>query len=404
MTSIGDIQAGMYTDTMLPRLDGIGVSLEAIGGALQNLGVSPEVVTPAVQGHYEGTLVRRTSASFQPWFRDYNVGLVLPWLESARTSAKSYDIVHVHTLGPVGLAGLLAAHRAQIPAVLTWHTDVISYRPYYPEVRLGTLVAGITLLALGMKPIDAAHFRCNYQTILRQILSAFDTIIVPTEKAREQISRLGYQQPLEVIPSPTLPLPTPPIGPAALRSQLGISPNAPVLLSVGRLSAEKNQDLLVRAFAILVEELPDARLVLVGARAGRRHIMRLASSLRVDASLSTIGIVQRELLGAYYSIANVFILSSLSETQSLVAQEAEAFGLPVVLVDERLSNSLNRRRLVAKPDPASLASVISQCLVGMSHRQSAQYPSPDIYAPQADTQAKQLFEVYVSLLSRTSLQ
>jgi hypothetical protein len=74
MTPADDIRVGMYTDIMLPRLDGIGVSLEAVGRALRRLGVSVELVTPAVRGAYEGILPRRTIASLRPWMRDYSVG------------------------------------------------------------------------------------------------------------------------------------------------------------------------------------------------------------------------------------------------------------------------------------------------------------------------------------------
>src|SRR5260370_911262 len=79
-----------------------------------------------------GVLPTRQTPSRRLPRRDYRVGLVLPWASNHRVSAKGCDIVHVHTLGPVGLAGLTAAHHAGIPAVLTWHTDLIAYRPYYP--------------------------------------------------------------------------------------------------------------------------------------------------------------------------------------------------------------------------------------------------------------------------------
>jgi 1,2-diacylglycerol 3-alpha-glucosyltransferase len=396
---ISNIRVGMYSDTMLPRLDGIGVSLEAVSNALRYLGVTVEVITPQAQGNYKGTLPRRNIPSFQPWGRDYNVGLVLPWVRSARTSACCYDVVHVHTLGPVGLAGLVAAHRARVPAVLTWHTDVISYRPYYPEIRLDTLIAGITLLFLGMRP-HSGHFRFSHRTVLRQLFSAFDTIVVPTRKAQEEILGLGCQRPTLILPSPTLPLPMSTIGPAVLRRQLGISPEDPVMLSVGRLSPEKNQDLLLRAFAIVEKDHPGTQLVIVGSLLGRRHIMKLAKSLGIDRSIHTPGVVQRDLLGAYYSLASMFVLPSLSETQSLVAQEAEAFALPVVVVDKQLANGVGRPRFVAEPNPTSLARVIRELFVGMSHIESGLNPSPDRYGVRADIHAKSLLDVYASALSR----
>jgi 1,2-diacylglycerol 3-alpha-glucosyltransferase len=387
----------MYTDTMLPRLDGIAVSLEAVGNALEDLGASIEVIGPRRREPYKGTLPNRTITSLRPWGRDYNAGLILPWLRSSQTSAARYDTVHVHTLGPIGLAGLASARYAGVPAILTWHTDVISYRPYYPEVRLGTIVAGATLWFLGVTP-NRGQIRFNHRTALAGVFSLFDTVIVPTPKTRGQVLGLGCQRPIIVLPSPTLPLPVPSITPAILRGRLGIPLRAPVVLSVGRLSAEKNEDLLVQAFAHVRKEYPTAQLVLVGPLAGRRRIMRLANSLGIATSVHAVGVVQRELLGAYYALANVCVIPSLSETQSLVALEAEAFELPVVVADDGLASGPNGLRLLAAPDPISLGCVIHECLVSTPPREDTQYPSPDRYNPRADDQAKGLLSIYESIL------
>jgi 1,2-diacylglycerol 3-alpha-glucosyltransferase len=393
----GRLSVGMYTDTMLPRLDGIAISLEAVGNALEDLGASIEVVGPRQREPYEGTLKSRTVSSLRPWGRDYNAGLILPWLRSSRTSAACYDIVHVHTLGPIGLAGLASAHYAGIPAILTWHTDIVSYRPYYPEVRLGTVVAVATLWYLGVTP-NIARIRFSHRLALRGVFSLLDTVVVPTPKAQGQVLGLGCQRPIIVLPSPTLPLPVPSITPAILRGQLGIPPEAPVILSVGRLSAEKNEDLLVQAFAHLRRTHPTARLVLVGALAGRRRIMRLATNLGIAASVLAVGVVQRESLGAYYDLANVCVIPSLSETQSIVALEAEAFELPVAVVDGGLASGPNGLRYLAEPDPISLGRVIHESLVSTPPPEDTQFPSPDRYNPRADDQAKDLLGIYESIL------
>jgi 1,2-diacylglycerol 3-alpha-glucosyltransferase len=388
----------MYTDTMLPRFDGIAVSLEAVGNALVDLGASIEVVGPRQREPYEGTLQSRTITSLRPWGRDYNAGLILPWLRSSQTSAACYDMVHVHTLGPIGLAGLASARYTGIPAILTWHTDVISYRPYYPEVGLGTIVAGATLWFLGVTP-NIARIKFDHRLALTGVFSLLDTIVVPTPKAQGQVLGLGCRQPTIVLPSPTLPLPVPSITPVILRGRLGIPPGAPVVLSVGRLSAEKNEDLLVQAFAHLRKAHPTARLVLVGALAGRRRIMRLATNLGIAAAVHAVGVVQRESLGAYYALANVCVIPSLSETQSLVALEAEAFGLPVVVVDDGLASGPNGSRFLAGPDSISLGCVIHECLVSTPPREDTQFPSPDRYNPRADDQAKGLLSIYESILA-----
>jgi hypothetical protein len=121
-------------------------------------------------------------------------------------------------------------------------------------------------------------------------------------------------------------------------------------------------------------------------------------SLGISSSVHIVGVVQRELLGAYYRLADVCVLPSLSETQSLVAQEAEAFELPVVVVDEGLVSGPKGLRFFAKPHPIPLALVIKECLASRLPREDIRYPSPEEYAPLARDQAKALLSTYVSAL------
>ena len=394
---VSDLRVGMYSDTILPRPDGIAVSLEAAGIALGQLGLQVEVVGPRMDESYNGSLPVRNVSSFRPWGRDYNVGLVLPWLPSKGTSATNYDLVHVHTLGPVGLAGLAAARRAGIPAVMTWHTDLLAYQKYYPEIRYGAALATITLWLLGTRRMDS-RVGTRYERLARQLLSAFDAIIAPTLKIQEHILGLGCRPPTAVLPSPTLPLPAPQISVAALRGHLGIPPPAPVVLSVGRLSPEKNPELLLRGFALLLQRRPDARLVMVGPPRGSQQLLRLASDLGVAASVHMTGVVGRRLLGAYYYLASVVVVASLTDTQSLVAQEAAAFGVPVVIADERLANRCVQSHFLAKPCPGDLAHTVEQSMANVPYPPTSRYPDPGRYVPERNIHARRLIEVYESVL------
>ena len=108
--------------------------------------------------------------------RDYRIGLALPIGESRRTTARGYDVVHVHTFGPVGLAGLYSAWRHGLPVVVTWHTDLPAYARFSPEVRAGLRASaavsrGRRLLAGRTPPAPST---------LPSALSAVDAVIAVT--------------------------------------------------------------------------------------------------------------------------------------------------------------------------------------------------------------------------------
>ena len=388
----------MYSDTVLPRADGVAVALEALGRALLELNAGIEVVAPREQ--YTGTLPIHQVPAFRPPMRDYHVGLILPWAHTNHLSPKDFDVVHIHTLGPVGLAGLTAAHNAGIPAVLTWHTDLVAYRPYYPELRLGTLMANLTLRRLRPRDHDGLRSRDVVQ-LLRRMWAAFDRVIAPTEKVRQMLEALRCPAPIATLPSPTLPLPSPEYGAEELRRRLGIDPGSPVVLSVGRLSGEKNLDLLVRSFALVKQDFPNAHLVLVGPLRGAHNIRGTAGKLKIDTCVHMPGAVGRDRLGAYYSAADIFVVPSLSETQCLVASEAEAFRLPVIVVDEGLVESpYERPRILAKPVPQDLSKVMADCLRATRSTIRKGYPGPTEFLPAPHIQAMKLLQIYSQIKAR----
>jgi len=115
-----------------------------------------------------------------------------------------------------------------------------------------------------------------------------------------------------------------------LRRELGIDERTWVLLSVGRLSAEKGHADLVRAFHAFREgtRKADVRLILVGEGPERRHLESLCKRFEVANWVSLVG--QQDDARPYYSIANLFVLPSHGEGSPNVLLEAMSAGIPVI--------------------------------------------------------------------------
>jgi glycosyltransferase involved in cell wall biosynthesis len=119
------------------------------------------------------------------------------------------------------------------------------------------------------------------------------------------------------------------VGAAGLRAQHGISENAFVVGSVGRLAAEKNQLPLVDTVADLRASGADVHLMLVGDGALRTALEQRAAERGISSAVTFTGALSdvRTALKAF----DVFVLPSLSETFSNAALEAMAMQLPVIL-------------------------------------------------------------------------
>jgi glycosyltransferase involved in cell wall biosynthesis len=100
------------------------------------------------------------------------------------------------------------------------------------------------------------------------------------------------------------------------------------LLSVGRLSYQKNQAVLIEAFARLADSMPDWRLVLVGAGEDEQKLKQLTADKGLGARVEFIGAVKE--VERFYLSSHLFCLPSRWEGFPNVLAEAMAQGLPVV--------------------------------------------------------------------------
>jgi glycosyltransferase involved in cell wall biosynthesis len=116
--------------------------------------------------------------------------------------------------------------------------------------------------------------------------------------------------------------------PHALRRRLGIPPGAEVVGSVGRLAEIKRYDVLIRSFARLKEQCPDAHLLVVGDGPEKPALERLAGGLGLEKSVHFAGYQTN--VSEYLHAMNCFAMTSSSEGTPQAVLEASVARLPVV--------------------------------------------------------------------------
>lgn len=104
-----------------------------------------------------------------------------------------------------------------------------------------------------------------------------------------------------------------------------------LVLGVGRLTWQKDFDMLVRAFHLLKRDFPDAKLLILGEGELRPSIEGLVSELGLVKDIDLHGFVDNP--WSYMARSNVLALSSRFEGLGLVLVEALACGIPVVSTD-----------------------------------------------------------------------
>jgi L-malate glycosyltransferase len=103
------------------------------------------------------------------------------------------------------------------------------------------------------------------------------------------------------------------------------------ILHVGKFDSNKAQDVLLRAFYLLLKSVPDASLVLVGSNGPSiQQVRDLVADLGLGQRVEILVDVQHELLPRIMDRADLFVLPSRKEALPLVLLEAGAANLPVV--------------------------------------------------------------------------
>ena len=189
-----------------------------------------------------------------------------------------------------------------------------------------------------------------------------DAIIAVSPDESEHLLQRGFDvRRIHLIPNG--------IGPAAgadyheCRRQLGWHPAWPIAGFVGRLSAQKNPELLVEAFARLTRELPDARLAIIGT--GPREASLRAQALRRGLDDRLLWMGHRESHDVMPAL-DLLTLPSRYESFPYVLLEALTAGLPIVAtpvggVAQTVDHGKNG--LIVHPDaPEELAAACQQIL------------------------------------------
>jgi glycosyltransferase involved in cell wall biosynthesis len=287
------------------------------------------------------------------------------------------DLVHIATEGPLGWSALQAARRLRLPVSSDFRTNFHAYSQHY----------GVGWLR---KPIVA---------YLRKFHNQTTCTMVPTRQLQEELAGAGFQNLQVVARGVDTDLFAPSRRSLHLRQAWGADPDTLVLLSVGRLAAEKNLDLVIRAYHALVQDGRKVRLVFAGDGPFRQEITERCP----EAVL--MGMCTHQQLAEIYPSADLFLFPSMTETFGNVTLEALASGTPVLAFACAAAQDLLQPQrngwLVAHGDAAGFVAQARQIAQNVPALQSLRMATA---ASVADQGWDQIVGAVESALRRTLMQ
>ncbi|MGZ5153063.1 MAG: glycosyltransferase family 4 protein [Burkholderiales bacterium] len=301
------LRIAVVTETYLPEINGVAMTMGQIVKGLLNRGHYIELIrprqypneVPADRGRFEELLLRGIPI---PRYDALKLGVASVQQLVRRWRVKRPDIVHLVTEGPLGWSALRAAMQLGLPIASDFHTNFHTYTPHY----------GIGWLK---KPITAYLRRFHNSTLCT---------IVPTSDLRDDLDALGFKNLVIVARGVDTQLFSPARRDPLLRQMWRAEPDDPVAVCVGRMAPEKNLELLLETYEAMRAVHPRAKLVVVGDGPERGRLMpRYPHVIFSGARIGTD-------LAAHYASADMFLYPSLTETYGNVTVEALSSGIAVV--------------------------------------------------------------------------
>ena len=210
-------------------------------------------------------------------------------------------VLHTHQIGPLFYAGP-AARSLRVPLIVHTEHGREDYARRWRTRLLGRLAARYVEV-----------FYCLTEDMAHAVKASR---IVSADRVRVIHNGIDidcYRQPCDT---------------AAVRHSLGIPADAPVIGTVGRLNEIKRQDLLLRAFAGVKQQVPSAHLVLVGDGPLMTELQELAAQLGLRHSTHFAG--YQSPTSPYLQAMDIFALTSRSEGMPQALLEACVAAKPVI--------------------------------------------------------------------------
>ena len=293
------------TETWPPEVNGVALTVYGYAHGLAARGHRVDVVRPGAADH-DGVVPLLPARGVRiPRYTELRFGLPQYSTLRRRWSSDRPDAIYVATEGPLGGSAIRAARSLDIPAVTGFHTRFDDYAGYYGVGLLTSLVRG-----------HLARFHRRGQLTL----ASTDALVA-------ELQLMGIPNARKLSRGVDTTRFSPEHRDPELRRVWGVGEDTPVMLCVGRLAAEKNLELALRAYRAVKSQVPAARLVLVGDGPMREVL----TEAQPDAIFT--GAKTGDELSRHYASADLFLFPSLTETFGNVVLEAMASGLAVVAFD-----------------------------------------------------------------------
>jgi len=303
-----------FIDVFHPYVNGVVTSVTNFSKELAERGHEVYIFTQKVKNSQKVDLGKNVHIFYFPSIKfvvNYpDFKLVYPQLAKTLSLIKKInpDIIHTSAPTPHAWTALMCAKMLNIPIVSTYHTLL-------PDFLKHSFIRRFHDYKIA-KETTWQYTRGYYNSV--------NLVISPSNVIKKELINHKIKNKIEVVSN-------------GVNSSIFYNINKKKtrrILHVGRISYEKNIDVILKAFKIAYLKDKTLRLDIVGSGPDMESLKKLAETLGLEKKAIFHGSLNHEKLREVYSSHSLFVTASTIETEGLVVLEAMTCGLPIVGVNK----------------------------------------------------------------------
>jgi 1,2-diacylglycerol 3-alpha-glucosyltransferase len=312
------MRIAFFTNCYKPLINGVVTSIVYLKEAYEKKGHQTYIFAPKVEDYIdqEKNIFRYRSINLTNKVK-YPIAIPLSFKAKKIITEFNPDLIHIHHPFVLSSVAIMYSKQLGIPKILTIHTQYDQYAYY-------------------VAPLPQKLTQEAIKKIVSNLADKTDCIVTPSESMKALIKNYGMKNRIEVIPN-AIKLSTfrekNELGCLKIRKRYNLKEDEKIILFVGRVASEKSIDKIIKALGIIKKHgISKTKLLIVGNGPARDELVHLVQALGVEEEVIFCGEVNYEEIRYYYKIADVFTMTSASESFGIVTIEALASGLPVLAV------------------------------------------------------------------------
>lgn len=310
------LRIAVFSDSFFPSVDGVVSSIFTSALELQKRGhlvkvFAPNPKHPEKVPDLQGVSVFWVKAVSLLSYDQYRISAPISLSAEKELLEFQPDVIHCHTPFSLGWMGLNLGKKHRIPVVATYHTLIPDFLMYLPIPYLN-------------KTQFAKEMAWKYTNFFYNKATQVTT---PTKAMANELKKHGCKaiaisNPLQFS-----------LFNAFAKTKKPEMKKEFRLVYFGRISFEKNIEVILESLKFLLAKKIPVHLYLVGSGPAENFLKQTAKELAVEKNVSFVGILRGKELAKKVASCHVMATASTIETQGLTILEAMSAGLPCVGTD-----------------------------------------------------------------------